>query len=117
MVLGKHAIADIYDIYSDAIDDIEKIKVLLSEACKEANLNIVEFKFHKFEPYGLSGICILKESHLAIHTWPEYSFASVDAFTCGSKMNPENVCEIIARKLNSDHVDIKTFDRGIINNE
>ena len=114
MILGKHALADIYDIYSDAIDDIEKIKALLTEACAEANLNIVEFKFHKFEPYGLSGICILKESHLAIHTWPEYSFASVDAFTCGNKMNPKEACEIIARKLNSDNADIRLFDRGNI---
>ena len=114
MILGKHVLADIYDIDSDAIDDIEKIKKLLMEACEETNLNIVEFKFHKFEPYGLSGICILKESHLAIHTWPEYNFASVDAFTCGTKMDPELVCQVVARKLNSKNVDIKKFDRGNI---
>lgn len=115
MILGKHTLTDIYDVKNNCLDNIEEIKKIILESCKESNLHVVEFTFHKFEPYGLSGICILKESHLAIHTWPEYNFASIDAFTCGTMMNPTKVCNIIAKKLQSNNVETKEFDRGNIN--
>ena len=114
MILGKHTLADIYDCKNNSLNNIEDMKKILIDACKEANLHIVDFTFHQFKPYGVSGICTLKESHLAIHTWPEYHFASVDAFTCGNMMDPGVVCNIIAKKLNSNNVVIKNFDRGIV---
>ena len=115
MMLGKHTLADIYDIENDCLDDIEQIKDIILESCKESNLHVVEFTFHKFEPYGLSGIFVLKESHIAIHTWPEYKFASVDVFTCGTMANPTEACNKIVNKLQSKNVVIKEFDRGQIN--
>ncbi len=115
MILGHHAIADIYGIENDALDDIEKMKKTILDSCKKSNLHVVEFTFHKFEPYGLSGICVLEESHFAIHTWPEHNFASIDAFTCGDKMDPSLACQTVANKLGYTDLKIKTMDRGVFN--
>lgn len=113
MVVGKHAIIDINDCKVD-IDDLEIIKKILLDSAKEANLNVVDIVFHEFEPIGISGVVVLAESHIAVHTWPEYNFVAADAFTCGTKMDPKVVLEIIAKKLNSNNYKIKDFNRGEI---
>ena len=113
MVVGRHAVADIYDCKCN-IDDLELIKTILLLSAKEANLHVVDVVFHKFEPVGISGVVVLSESHITIHTWPEHNFVATDAFTCGSKMNPKEVLNIIAKKLNSNNYEIKDFNRGEI---
>ena len=112
MEFGRHALADLYECESEFLDNIDEIKRIIDESCSEANLTIVESKYHKFEPIGLSGVSILAESHITVHTWPEYKFVSIDAFTCGRKMNPTIVCEIIADKLDCKKRDIKEYKRG-----
>jgi len=112
MEFGRHALADLYDCKNNILDNIEEIKKIINMSCKEANLTIVESKYHKFEPIGLSGVSILAESHITIHTWPEYNFVSIDAFTCGHKMDPTLVCNLIADKLKCNNRDIKEYKRG-----
>ena len=113
MVVGKHAIIDINDCKVN-IDDLEIIKKILLDSAKEAKLNVVDIVFHEFEPIGISGVVVLAESHIAVHTWPEYNFVAADAFTCGTTMDPKVVLEIIAKKLNSNNYKIKDFNRGEI---
>lgn len=112
MILGKHAIIDIKNCKDCDIDDMNFIKTTLMDSCKSANLTVVDNKFHKFDPIGISGVIVLAESHIAIHTWPEYQFVAIDVFTCGQAINPRIVCETIAKKLNSDQIVIKEFNRG-----
>ena len=112
MELGRHALADLYNCNNEILDDVEKIKEVIEISCKEANLNVVESIYHKFEPIGVSGVTILSESHITIHTWPEYNFASIDAFTCGTNMVPTLVCNILADKLKSMETNIKEYKRG-----
>lgn len=112
MSVGRHAIIDVYECKIDKIDDLKFIKDMLVESAKEANLHIVDQIFHKFSPIGISGVLILAESHLTIHTWPEYNFAAIDVFTCGTKFDPKEVCEIIAKRLKSSKYEIKEIKRG-----
>lgn len=112
MELGRHALADLYNCNNEILDDVTKIKEVIEISCKEANLTVVESIYHKFEPIGVSGVTILSESHITIHTWPEYNFASIDAFTCGNNMDPTLVCNILADKLKSDKTNIKEYKRG-----
>ena len=111
MNVGKQSTIDIYDCKAD-IDNLDLIKSILVESAKEANLHVVDVIFHKFEPIGISGVVILAESHITIHTWPEYKFVACDAFTCGTNMNPRSVLEIISEKLGSNKYNIKDFSRG-----
>lgn len=112
-VLGKHAIANLTNCTFKEIDNVLEIENVLKKSAEEAGLHIVDVKFHKFEPIGISGMVVLEESHIAIHTWPEYKFVAVDAFTCGKEMNPEYVCKLIAKKLDAKIEKIETLYRGI----
>ena len=111
MILGKHSIIDIYDCKCN-IDDISLIKDILITSAREAHLHVVDLVFHKFDPVGISGVLVLAESHIAIHTWPEHNFVSVDAFTCGTKMDPSNVILLIKDKLKSTNYKLNSFNRG-----
>lgn len=112
MILGRHTLCDLYDCKTNKLDDLEFIEKMLVECCRKANLTVVEVTFHKFEPIGISGVVVLAESHVTIHTWPEYNFASIDAFTCGENMSPDEVCKLIGESLNSKHIKIKNVKRG-----
>ncbi|MCD6443029.1 MAG: adenosylmethionine decarboxylase, partial [Thermotogae bacterium] len=81
--LGRHLLAEFYDCDPNILRDLETIREYLKEAAEVANATIVNWTFHQFSPQGVSGVVVIAESHLAIHTWPEYRYAAVDLFTCG----------------------------------
>lgn len=81
--LGKHVILDLYECKSQNLDNKEEIQQILLKTVKIGNGTIISYEFNKFEPYGVSGMVIIAESHVSIHTWPEYEYAAVDIFTCG----------------------------------
>lgn len=111
-MLGKHCVVDISKCKIKKLDDINFIKKILIESASESKLHVVDEKFYKFNPIGISGVLILAESHITIHTWPKYKFVAIDAFTCGSNMNPYEVCEKISKKLCGTITYKKEFDRG-----
>ncbi|ERT65389.1 hypothetical protein HMPREF0202_02795 [Cetobacterium somerae ATCC BAA-474] len=86
--LGRHVLVEFYNCNEEILKNPILIKECMNEAAKIANATIVETVFHHFNPYGVSGVVIISESHLAIHTWPEYGYAAVDIFTCGNKIDP-----------------------------
>ena len=81
--LGTHLLVELRDCNPKILKDLKKVKNALVSAAKEAKATIVDISFHEFSPFGISGMVIIAESHLSIHTWPEYSYAAVDIFTCG----------------------------------
>lgn len=80
--LGRHVLIEFYGCPSDIMEDNALIEQYMREAADYSGATIVESVFHHFNPYGVSGAVIIEESHLTIHTWPEYGFASVDVYTC-----------------------------------
>ena len=89
------------------------------DAAKKAHATIVDDKFHHFSPFGVSGVVVIAESHLAIHTWPEYRYAAVDVFTCGDTLKPEVAAIHLAQVFQSQNPSIHEIKRGIfgISNE
>ena len=87
--LGRHILIDYFDCNFDAINDKDLVRRALLDAARESNATLVADVFHSFNPQGISGVVVIAESHIAIHTWPEYLCASVDIFSCGNKMTPE----------------------------
>ena len=83
----------------------------------ECDPTIVQKCFHMFNPYGVSGVVIISESHLAIHTWPELGYAAVDLFTCGDKCDPKISYEFLKKKFNSRKATFSELKRGIIDEE
>ncbi len=112
--LGLHILADLYGIEFDKIDHVEDVKALLEGAVKYADLSKLSSHFHQFYPHGATGIILLEESHISIHTWPEHGYAAIDVYTCGGKEKTFKAMEYILKVLKPKRVDEKIAERGVV---
>lgn len=101
----------------EVLNDLGFLKDALITAAGEAGATVLGESFHQFNPRGVSGVVIIAESHLCIHTWPEYGYAAVDIFTCGNSVQPKEAAEMLVRKLGSKNHSIIEMQRGILDNE
>jgi len=113
--LGVHLLAELEGCKLETLENLARIRDILLEAAKESGATVVDQVFHKFNPVGASGIVVIAESHISIHTWPEYRYAAVDVFTCGKKMKPMVAIRLIAKKLGCPKrgVTVQNIKRGI----
>ena len=112
--LGRHILVEFYNCDTDILGNHEKIEKIMCEAAIKSNATIVTSCFHKFNPWGVSGAVIIQESHLTIHTWPEYGYASVDLFTCGDSVNPWNGFKYLEKVLSADRSESTEVSRGLV---
>ena len=112
-VLGQHILAELYGCNSTILNDVDLIKQYMEEAALKSNATIVNSAFHHFSPYGVSGVVVIAESHLAIHTWPEYNYAAVDIFTCGTSVDPWKAFEVLKERLQATESVTKEMKRGL----
>ncbi len=115
--LGTHLLIELKDCNPKILEDLESVQTILVDAAKKANATIINVNFHKFSPFGVSGVVVIAESHLAIHTWPEYKFAAVDVFTCGDTIKPEVAAQYIIEAFECKVPSIVEVKRGIISHE
>ena len=113
--LGKQLLIEFYDCKPKVLDDLKTIEEIMKEAARYARARIVDAIFHRFNPHGISGIVVIAESHLSIHTWPEYSFASVDIYTCGNKVKPWRAYRYLTKKLKPKSSTAMEMKRGVLN--
>ncbi len=111
--LGTHVIADLFGCPFALLDDEAYVRESIVDAAKASGLTIIDVKTHKFSPQGVTGVVVLAESHLSIHTWPEHGFAAVDVFTCGSA-DPKVACDMLAKRFSSSRCDVQRVARGKI---
>lgn len=111
--LGRHVLAELYDCSEEVLNDPGQIEEIMAKAAVEAGADVRQVAFHKFSPQGVSGVVIISESHLAIHTWPELNYAALDVFTCGDMVNPWDACRYIADGLRAGRVTATETRRGI----
>lgn len=113
--LGTQIVAEIYECDENKLNDVEEVRKLMIAAAEAAGAEIRETVFHKFHPQGVSGVVVISESHLTIHTWPELGYAAVDIFTCGEHVDPWDSCEYITNALNAEEVNVMEISRGMKN--
>lgn len=111
--LGRHILAEIYGCSSEILNNKEEIERIMVDSALKAGAEVREVAFHKFSPQGVSGVVIISESHLTIHTWPELEYAAVDVFTCGDRINPWDACNYLSELLNSKKMTATEVKRGI----
>ena len=99
--LGTHILLDLRECDGTRLDDLDFIQTTLVESARLAQATIVGHTFHKFSPQGVTGVVAIAESHICIHTWPEYNYAAVDIFTCGETVDPQFIAEYISENLGS----------------
>ena len=115
--LGRHVLAEFYGCPEYILCNLEQIKHHMVEAALEAGAEVRETVFHEFSPQGVSGVVVISESHLAIHTWPEYGYAAVDVFTCGQTVNPWASCEYLKEAFSAQNMSAREIKRGIFDTE
>tara|TARA_B100000963_G_scaffold167539_1_gene145551 strand:- start:5134 stop:7884 length:2751 start_codon:yes stop_codon:yes gene_type:complete len=110
-IVGKHCILELYDCDPKILDDEKLLRKTLTSAAKGANMELLDFVSHEFEPKGVTALALLGESHISIHTWPELEYAMVDVLTCGEKSRPVKACDIICKGLRAKNHTLKFFMR------
>lgn len=110
--LGKHFIAEFHKCNPLVINDRQTVEDIMTAAATISGATIIKPFFHTFSPQGVSGIIVISESHFAIHTWPEYSYAAVDLFSCSDFFYREALT-YIKEKIGSGEYSINLINRGL----
>lgn len=111
--LGRHLLIELQDCNSEVLNDLAFVKEAMITAAVDCGAVVLGDSFHRFSPQGVSGVVIIAESHLSIHTWPEYGYAAVDIFTCGTAVVPEKAAETLIEKLESKNPSLTEIQRGV----
>ena len=111
--LGRHILVEYYDCDEELLKDHKLIEEYMVETAKEMKATVVESVFHHFNPWGVSGAVVISESHLTIHTWPEFGYAAVDLFTCGDTINPWVGFDNLENKLKAKRSESMEVARGM----
>lgn len=112
--LGRHLLVELYGCDPELLKKVDAVREIMVSAAKACKATVVDVAFHEFKPFGVSGVVVIAESHLSIHTWPEYRYAAVDIFTCGKTVDPEQAVEHIAASFHCPQPSIVEVKRGII---
>jgi len=115
--LGTHLLVELRECNPEILKSLEKVRNALVSAAKEAKATIVDISFHEFNPFGISGVVVIAESHLTIHTWPEYDYAAIDIFTCGDVIKPEVAASYLIKQFECRNPSIVEIKRGILSPE
>lgn len=111
--LGRQILVEFYDCDSDKINDVSFVESAFLEATRKSKATIISHNFHKFSPYGISGVVVIAESHVTIHSWPEYNYAAVDIFTCGDTIDPWVIQEYLKEAFESKNISSMEMKRGL----
>ena len=112
--LGKHLLLDLKDCDEEVLNDLGFLRNALVAAATACGATVLGESFHPFSPQGVSGVVIIAESHLSIHTWPEYGYAAIDIFTCGTSVEPEKAAEFLIEKLGAKGHSLTEIKRGFL---
>lgn len=112
--LGQQVTIDYYDCDPSVINTSNSIKAILEKAAKIMNLTIVNTTIHEFSPIGVSGVIVIKESHIAIHTWPEHKYVALDFFTCNHTCDLKEGILWIKEQLKAKRIEKQSSHRGLL---
>ncbi len=114
--LGKQMLVEFYNCSPENLNDENLLKEVMEVAAVTAGATVINSTFHSFSPYGITGVVIVAESHLSIHTWPEYGYAAVDIFTCGDLIDNSKALVYIQEQISSEYYSVVEMRRGILHN-
>lgn len=110
---GIHCIAELYDCPKNLLNDEGHIQQAIRGAVRHGMATILHEVSHSFHPQGVTALALIAESHVAIHTWPEYGYAAVDVFTCGDRASAVQACEYLIKAMGAKRHSLKKLNRGM----
>tara|TARA_Y100001968_G_scaffold309886_1_gene330249 strand:- start:32503 stop:32967 length:465 start_codon:yes stop_codon:yes gene_type:complete len=118
-MIGKHCILELYDCNKVKLNDEAFVRTSITMSAKAAGATLINLMTHRFSPQGVTGLALLAESHISIHTWPEIGYGAVDVFTCGDHTMPEKACKIFIKDFDSNSYSLRSLNRksskGLVN--
>ena len=111
--IGRHCILELYQCDHEKLNDEAFIRTTITSSAKVAGATLIHLLTHSFKPQGVTGLALLAESHISIHTWPEVGYAAIDVFTCGDHTMPEKACEILYKDFLAKNFSFKNIQREI----
>jgi len=112
--LGRHLLIEMQDCDKEVLNDLGYLRDAMVSAAVGCGATVMGESFHRFNPQGVSGVVVIAESHLSIHTWPEYRYAAIDIFTCGTTVEPERAVEALIEKLGAKNHSLMEIPRGVL---
>jgi S-adenosylmethionine decarboxylase len=110
--LGQHVIIELWGCQEGVINDAALVKTAMLDAVRAANATLLDINVHMFSPHGVTGVAVLSESHLSVHSWPEYGYVAADVFTCGNTTKPQAAADTLKRHFGSTHTVVTELRRG-----
>lgn len=110
--IGTHCILELYDCPLHVLNDHEHVKLAIRGAVDYAMATLLDEVSHKFHPQGVTALGLLSESHISIHTWPEYGYAASDVFTCGDRAKAELACKYLVQAMQAGRYSFTRLNRG-----
>ena len=117
MILGHHTLIELHGCDEAKLRDVAGVRALMLDAVRQSGGTYVTDVFHHFSPHGVSGVIVIAESHVTIHTWPEHGYAAADVFTCGDSFRHEVFVGMTRHGLNAQRADTRTLERGRLPSE
>ena len=111
--IGRHCILELYKCDHVRLNDEAFIRTTITSSAKIAGATLINLVTHSFKPQGVTGLALLAESHISIHTWPEIGYAAIDVFTCGDHTMPEKACNLLAKDFLAKYLSFKNIAREI----
>ena len=110
--IGRHIILEMWRCSGLSLNSLDTAEQALRDMVAALDVNLLDLKVYPFSPVGVTGIAIVSESHLVIHTWPEYGYAAVDIFTCGAPRDPQAAIDVLREHFQPEHVQVMEITRG-----
>jgi spermidine synthase len=110
--LGRHILVEFLGCSPEILNDVSVIETSMVNAAQKAGATVIQSTFHHFSPFGVSGVVVIQESHLAIHTWPEYQYAAVDLFTCGESVDSWISFDLLKEAFQATNQSVLEMHRG-----
>jgi S-adenosylmethionine decarboxylase len=108
--IGRHVILERWGCQN--LESVETAERALRDMVVALDVNLLDLRVYPFSPVGVTGIAIVSESHLVIHTWPEYGYAAVDIFTCGAVRDPQDAVNVLRRLFTPERIGVMEINRG-----
>jgi S-adenosylmethionine decarboxylase proenzyme len=110
--LGRHLIIEMFD--AENLNDAELLETALKETVEAIQGTLLDCRVVQFPVHGVTGVAIISESHVAVHTWPEYGYAAVDIFTCNMDVDMQPGIDVMCKHFVPGRIDVREVPRGIL---
>ncbi len=111
--LGRQILVEFYGCDEAVLTDTANLREVMLEGTRRSGATIISNEFHTFSPHGVSGVIVIAESHVTVHTWPEFGYAAIDIFTCGETIDPWAVMHYLEAEFGASSISSMELKRGL----